>query len=130
MSTHLATTPTPTIATGTDMKVISIGRCGLRGWRGVVEAERESNRERDCEQMRITAIMATCEMSIPRDLCITQRVKPGRGEKRRKSGVPSIGPAFGTGVNEHFKPFLTMDWQLTVTVVVMLRSHSVNTART
>ena len=34
--------------------------------------------------------------------------------------MPSIGPAFGTGVNEHFKPFFNDGL---ATVVVMLRSH-------
>ena len=33
--------------------------------------------------------------------------------------MPSIGPAFGTGVNEHFKPFFNDGL---ATVVVMLRS--------
>ena len=34
--------------------------------------------------------------------------------------MPSIGPAFGTGVNEHFKPFFNDGL---ATVVVMLRSQ-------
>ena len=36
--------------------------------------------------------------------------------------VPSIGPAFGTGVNEHFKPFFNDGL---ATVVVMLRSLNI-----